>query len=132
MTHLSPRRNKLLSEMRASHMTTQSSVSRTAHLTHFASRSDRKLEVEDLFYTSSKYRFWGALKLWLAESGASFFSDQKKTETNFFVSKNRVVSSKIDGNADQDKINQALLDRRVPLLVDQKNTACRSNIEKWG
>ena len=59
----------------------------------FCSRDKRSLEAEDLFYTSSKNRFTGSLKLWLAENNTAFFSENVDQESNYFVSKNRTVNS---------------------------------------
>lgn len=75
----------------------------------FVMKKNRKLEAEDLFYTSSKFRFKGSFKLWIGENDSVFFGDHKHQETNFFVSKNRTVNSKNISNTNQDKINLGLL-----------------------
>ena len=77
----------------------------------YVRRNERSLVAEDLFYTSSKHRFQGSLKLWLVESDHAFFADHKAQETNYFVSKNRVVDSKNPNNANQDQSHQRLMAR---------------------
>jgi hypothetical protein len=74
----------------------------------YVSKKKRALVAEDLFYTSSQHRFHGSLKLWLVESDNAFFANHNQQETNYFVSKNRVVDSKNPNNADQDRTHQNL------------------------
>ena len=83
-------------------------MSREEQFKMYVRKNQRSLVAEDLFYTSSKHRFRGSLKLWLVESENAFFADHKEQETNYFVSKNRVVESKNPNNADQNQIHQNL------------------------
>ena len=75
----------------------------------YVTKKKRALVAEDLFYTSSQFRFGGSLKLWLVESENAFFANHREQETNYFVSKNRVVDSKNPNNANQDQSHQAHL-----------------------
>ena len=99
-------------------------MNREEQLKIFSNRTKRSLEAEDLFYTSSKYKFRGSLKLWLSETENAFFSDHEAQETNFFVSKNRVVSSRNQNNSDQDKNYTTLFKSRQSEIGVQSNNGC--------
>ena len=95
-------------------------MSREEQFKLYVKKDKRSLVAEDLFYTSSKHRFRGSLKLWLVESEHAFFADHKGQETNYFVSKNRVVDSKNPNNADQNQTHQKFTKTNQPYNKNEK------------